>query len=185
MIDKATSRSTVVEFQKDSSGRFLPFSLTVIEDHGDHLYRKIYDIERSRKYGYMFDLSGCGGSGPVPVSGPYFVTGNASVKEGKCQLVDGKDKAPWRSKKTKAIRARNRTRRLRNLPKAFAVKSGEDILDWLNANALECDSVWCSTCLDSFPEDSTCEHIWWCDATGWWSTPSERCACTAKTECHE
>lgn len=178
-----STRATVVEFQKDSSGRFHPFSLTVIEEKDGGLYRTIYDIEHSRKYGYLFDQSGFGGWGPVQVSGPYFASGDVEVKEKRCQLVDGADKAPWRSKKTKAIRARNRTRALRALPKAFAVPTGEDILDWLQTNAIECDSVWCSTCRDSFPEDSLCDHIWWCDTTGWWSTPSDRCKCTSQEAC--
>jgi hypothetical protein len=180
-----TVRATVVEFHKDSGGRFHPFSLTVIEDHGAYLYRKIYDVEHSRKYGYVFHQSGFGGSGPVKVDCPYFTTGTITIEETPCQLVDGKDRPPWRSRKTKAIRARNRPRQLRALPKAFTVEPGQDILDWLEHHAIEGDAVWCATCRDWFPEDSVCDHVWWCDKSCWWSTPSERCGCKSRAKCRD
>ena len=172
-------RAIVAEFHKDSGGRLTLFSL-VTED-GE--YRRMYDVERSRKYGYLFHHSGSGGGGPVSVSGIYFTDGDVPVEETPCQLVDPKDRPPWRGKKTRAIRQRNRTRRLRALPKAFKLEPGWDLLDWLQHRAIEEDAVWCSVCRDNLPDSSLCEHCWWCDKTCWYSTPSERCKCENREEC--
>jgi hypothetical protein len=182
-------RSIVAEFHKDSGGRLKLFSLTTIErrvngDGQEYFSRDIYDVEWSRTYGYLFDQSGAGGTKIVAVSGIYFVSGDVSVKEGPTQLVDAGDKPPWRSKRTRVIRARNRTRRLRALPKAFDLEPGWDLLDWLEHRAIPGDAVYCSTCRDFFPENSLCEHCWWCDQKHWYSTPAERCECKNREECH-
>jgi hypothetical protein len=165
-------RAIVAEFHKDSGGRLTLISVTSVEDHGDYFYRKIYDVDHSKSHGYLFHQSGAGGSGPVPVNGPYFVSGNVEVKEGPNRLVNRK------------ARKRSRTRRLRAVPVAFDLEQGWDLLDWLEHNAIQQDAVWCSVCRDHLPGDDLCEHCWWCDATGWYSTPSDRCKCKDREACY-
>lgn len=176
-------RAIVAEFHKTAGGRLSLWSLTSITEEAardgsgkTYLMLRVYDVETSRKFGYIFHQSGGGGSSPVSVEGIYFTSGDVAVEERPCHLVDPKDKPPWRGKKTKAIRKRNRTRRLRSLPKAFTSDSG-DLLDWLEVNGIEQDAVWCSECRDSYPSDQLCSHCSWCDKIGWYSTPSERCKC--------
>jgi hypothetical protein len=170
-------RAIVAEFYKTAGGRLELFSV-VVEDCE---YRKTYDVERSRKYGYIFHMSGAGGADSIPVRGIHHVSGAVEVEEHPADWVDARDKPPWRGRRTRAIRKRNQTRRLRRLPKAFNLGGGQDLLDWLRGHAIEADAVWCSVCRDFFPEDSTCEHVWWCDDKCWWSTPDDRC--DHKKEC--
>jgi hypothetical protein len=188
-MDNTHPRAIVAQFHKDSGGRLTMFSLTVIEhgterDGREYLCRKTYDVDHSRAYGYLFHQSGGGGSLPVNVQGIYFASGDVEIEEKPTQLVDARDKPPWRGKKTRAIRKRNRTRRLPRLPKAWTLEPGWDLLDWMHHNAIEQRAVWCSTCRDRFPEDSLCEHCWWCNVNGWYSTPAERCECKDREECY-
>jgi hypothetical protein len=183
------SRIIVAEFHKPSRGPLELFSLTVIEPctlHGGGagISRTTYDVDRSKKFGYIFHESGGGGAlSPVPVSGIYYVRGDIAVKESPCQLVDGRDKAPYRSKRTKAIRKRNRTRRLRALPPTF--RGQDDLLGWLEYNGIQEESVYCSKCKDSMPGNDydLCKHCWWCERVGWYSRPSERCGCADRLIC--
>lgn len=182
-------RAVVAEFIRSGNRSPELWSLTVIEEKTDrdgreYLYRTIYDVEVSRQYGYLYHQCGAGGCGPVKVSGLYFVSGDALVLEGPCQLVDYKDNPPWRGRKTRIIRKRNRTHRLLALPNPFRLRDNQDLLHWLHENAIEQDAVWCSECRDHYPEEDLCEHCWWCDKTGWFSTPTERCKCKDREECH-
>ena len=178
------TRAIVAEFHKDPGGRLELFSLVSIDKDGrEYLWRTAYDVDRSRRYGYLFHESGAGGRGAVPVSGIYFASGDVSVKETPCQLVDARERSPWRGKRTRAIRHRNRTRRLRALPKAFDLEPGWDLLDWLEHRAINEEAVWCAECRDRLPSDELCAHCWWCEATGWYSTPSERCGCKDREAC--
>ncbi len=179
-------RAIVAEFVREGNRSPELWSMVVIEEGVDRdgrefFYRKQYDIEVSRQYGYLYHQSGGGGSGPVKVNGIYFVSGDVEILEGPCQLVDPKDNPPWRGRKTKFIRKRNRTHRLLHPPKQFDLRENQDLLHWLQENAIEQDAVWCSTCRDHLPEEYLCEHCWWCGKIGWYSTPSERCDC--KEEC--
>ena len=189
--------ATVAEFYKDAGGKLTLYSLTSIgrgvDPNGrEYTFRDYYDVEYSRRYGYLFHQSGAGGDGLVVVSGIYFASGKAAIKETPCKVVDSRDKPPWRGKKTRAIRALNRTRRLRKLPKSFTadtplsrgIKPGEDLLDWLEANAIQQDAVYCSGCRDFVPGNDLCQHCWWCDKTGRYSTPAERCKCANREECN-
>lgn len=182
-------RATVAEFHKTAGGRLSLFSLTVLSpetarDGRQYIYRETYDVEHSREYGYIFHQSGGGGGPEVTVDGIYFAAGAVQIKEQPTKLVDARDKPPWRSKATRAIRARNRTRRLRRLPKAFTDGRSADLLEWLQHNAIEGDAVYCSTCRDYRPESSLCEHCWWCNTAGIWSSPGERCKCKDREECY-
>lgn len=181
MNEPTAARKIVAEFQKNARGHLILFALTTISEKGG---REQYDVDHSRSYDYLFHLSGAGGGPTVEVSGIYFASPGASVKEERCTLVSADDKPPWLSKKTAAIRNRNRTRRLRSLPKSFALEAGWDLLTWLEYNAIQSDSVWCSTCRDCFPETDTCDHCWWCNQIGEWSTPDERCECEPGKGCH-
>ena len=185
-------RQIVAEFHKSAGGRLSLWSVTTITEKplkdgsGEtYLSRDIYDVEQSRQFGYIFHQSGGGGRGPVPVEGIYFATPGAEVEERPCQLVDARDKPPWRGKKTRAIRARNKTRRLRALPKAFAPPAGGDLMNWLEVEGIQSEAVWCSECRDAYPSDQLCEHCFWCDKIGWYSTPTDRCKCSeAEAEEH-
>ena len=180
------------EFYKDSGGRLKLFSLWTrteeVSRHDGKTYFGAdgYDVEWSNHYGgYVFHNSSSGFHDPK-VSGIYFTSGDIKVKEKPCTLVDARDKPPWRGKRTKAIRERNRTRCLRRLPKQFDMTGVSNILEWLQHNALESDCEYCSECHDFIPtceEWNLCEHIWWCEKKGFWSTPSERCGCKNRDEC--
>jgi hypothetical protein len=180
------------EFYKDSGNRLKLNSLTVITetlkayDGKVHRGRDGYDVEWSRHYGYMFHNSSGGGAKTVEVSGIYFMSGDVTVEEFPCQFVDHRDRSPFNGKRTKAVRKRNRTRRLPVLPKAFDMDGCANLLEWLEQHAIQSDAVYCSVCRDYYPtsdEWNMCEHIWWCEKTGWWSTPSERCKCKTRELC--
>lgn len=61
------------------------------------------------------------------------------------------------------------------LPRHIDLDPGQDLLAWLECNGVEQDAVWCSECDDHVRGDYLCEHTWWCDKNGWYSTPTERC----------
>jgi hypothetical protein len=169
-------RTIVAEFQKEASGRLVLFALTVFEKDETHFSRTLYDVDWSKRYGYLFDQSGFGGGSEVEVAGVYFLAGPIDVKitEKPTALVSSVDQPPWRSPATKKIRERNRTRRLKKLPKEFQLEDGADLLDWLRCNGIEQDGVWCSACRDWVPGEELCRHTWWCDDSYWYSTPDDR-----------
>lgn len=175
----------VAEFQKDARGRLELWSLVVFEEERDsYTSRKHYDVEWSKKFdSHLFDYCGAGGGDVVEVSGIYFAQGRVTITETPTTLVHGRDHPPWMSPETQAIRARNRTRRLKGLPRRYRHGHGGNLLGWLRDNGIEGPSVWCSECRDTFPDNQACEHIWWCDASARYSTPSERCGCATRAVC--
>lgn len=42
-------------------------------------------------------------------------------------------------------------------------------------NAVHGEVEYCTKCHDHIPEDSLCEHIWWCEKCSVHSTPQDRC----------
>lgn len=171
----------LAEFHKSRGGVLSLFAVWVFEDipGRDHLGMHSYDVEHSRSYGYMFDMSGFGGADrKVEVSGVYFCDGPVKVEivEKPTDLISSGDRPPYRSAATRRVRELNRTRRLRQLPKEFRCNDGADLMVWLRRNAIEQDSVWCSTCRDRMPGDSLCEHVRWCDQAGWYVTPDDDCS---------
>lgn len=183
-------RNLVAEFQKTAGKRLELFSLIRLEevdgqDGQKVISRTIYDVDLSRTYGYVFHESGGGGRGPVEVEGIYWASEGVELRELPTKLVSSSDNPPWKSKETLAIRKRNRTRRLCRLPKAFRLENGKDLLDWLERNAIEDETVWCSTCRDRLPERDICRHCWWCDRSCSYSTPDERCECKDRSECDD
>lgn len=187
-----SARSVISTFLRTAGRRTHLWSLVVIEptrghDGKTYLSQYLYDVEWSRRFGYIFHMSGAGGF-DLEVEGLYHVSGDLhgeKVTEKPCRLIDPNDRPPYRSAKTKAIRDRNKTRRIR-LPKQF---QGEpDVLAWLELNGINSDAVFCATCDDWLPGDNACDwcpHIWWCEKTGWYSTPSERCGCSSREQCQE
>lgn len=176
----------VAEFHKKPRKRLELCSLSVhhqtINCRGEPwTSRDIYDVNLSKRYGYLFDLSGGGASEPVQVAGLYFARGNIRISESPCRLIDPNDKPPYRDAKTKAIRALNRTRRLYDLPKYF--RGDGNLWEWLQSNGIESESVYCGICTDWFPEEQLCEHCWWCQEVCWYSTPSDRCGCATLAMC--
>lgn len=189
------TRGIVAEFHKDSGGRLKLFSMTTLteetcrSDGKTYISQCGYDVEWSRKWGYIWHMSSAGAF-DLKVEGIYFISGDvpeAEIIEEPVTLVDYRDKPPWRSNRTKAIRERNRTRRLRQLPKAFEIREGEDLVDWLERNAIQDEAVFCATCRDYMPGEGydLCEHVWWCDKTGSFSTPQARCDCKDRDECRD
>ena len=168
----------IAGFHKTQGGRFTLESLTTItletsrHDGKEYLSHSHYDVDYSRMYGYLYHMSGFGG-GPVhPVSGIYFTSGEVQVKEEPAAYVN------------RTIRRINKTRKLKKLPKAFALQDGEDLFGWLTRNGIQDDAVWCSICRDYYPGEQLCQHCWWCDKTGWYSTPNERCQCKSRDQCN-
>lgn len=181
----------VAQFHVTPRRRLDLWSLTVFEkkighDRKSYTARSEYDVELSKKFGYIFDQSGFGGDRSVEVSGPYFALGDIDIIETPTTLIDPTDSPPWAGPGTAAIRARNRTRRMKGLPRPFS-GYGNNVLEWLLRNGIEEDAVYCSECGDSMPATGYdyCEHVWWCDKTGWYSTPDERCGCKTKRECDD
>jgi len=163
-------RSVVATFFRDSNGRLWLDSLEVIRAIG----RDYYDVDYSKRYGYIFHKSGISGSRePSIVGGIYFVSGDVAVSEVLSRLAGS------------AARERNETRKLRKLPTSFRHEPADDLLDWLERHGIQDSAVWCSTCRDWFPGESLCEHAWWCNQQGWYSTPDERCACANREECRD
>ena len=160
--------------------------LTVIEEKAAYgggvcLARTTYDVDFSKKWGYIFNESGGGGSGPIKVDGIYHVAGSVAIEECPTTLIDSADNPPYRSRKTKAIRTLNRTRRLRALPKAF--RGDGDLLEWLERNGIQDRIIYCSACSDCMPSDNLCKHCWWCEKIAWYSTPTDRCGCATRLIC--
>ena len=188
VTDKITG--ILAEFHKYPSKRLRLFSVYVLSEGMSYEGKQIryvdgYDVEWSKAYqSYIFHNSSSGIM-PKKISGIYYISGDMKVKEKPCDLVDVRDKAPWKGKKTRIIRERNRTRRLKRLPKAFDMDGVSNLLEWLQANGIEEDAVYCSECRDWLPtdQDEPCDHCWWCANTATWSTPDERCSCKDRDEC--
>lgn len=173
-----TDRAIIAEFFRHAGGATRLHSLTVVSDYTCNDGRilrskKTYDVEWSHRYGYyLFHNSGSGGSERVSVMGAYFTSGPAIVRETKSTWCHRPDSS---GRKTHIVRKRNRTRRLTCLPEHIDLRPGHDLLDWLKWENVEQDAVWCSECKDWLRGDYLCEHTWWCDKIGWYSTPSDRC----------
>lgn len=177
----------IAEFYKRKGQRLELFSLTVDAQTLDHrgapmMERSVYNVDLSKRFGYLYDCSGFGGFGrPVTVSGPYFVRGDIKVKETPSRLFDPSDRPPHRGVKTKAIRALNKTHQLHDLPKYF--RGEGNLWKWLQRNGIETKPVYCSECADHMPEDELCEHCRWCEQIHWFPTPDERCDCATLAVC--
>lgn len=197
-------REVVSHFYKDSSKRVHLNGLTVLEEKTDGYVQTSYDVDYSRQFGYIFHMSGAGGNNEIEVRGLYHVTARVVARrllgekgtlpapriiKKAPQWVDSRDMPPFDNQpRTQAIRKRNPTSLLARLPRAFDVPPGQDLLDWLQNNGIEGESVWCSTCRDFFPGENNCalcEHIWWCEKIGDYSTPENRCTCKDFEECRE
>jgi hypothetical protein len=133
MQDQILKRDLVAEFYKSAGGKVTLSNLVVLEEEKDrrdgkiYVTRKLYNVDHSREFGYIFHMCGGGGDRCVEVSGIYFVNGTPEIREKETTLVDPKDGPPWTGARTLAVRKRNRTRRLRALPKAFDLSESQDL----------------------------------------------------------
>lgn len=179
----ATKRIAVVtDFFRAATGSPTVHSMRVLEEglvhDGSKTYRcwTTYDVDWSEACGcYLYHQSGSGGSEPMVVSGIYHVTGDAVIEERPAEWVDAKDHPPWHSRRTRHVRKRNRTRRLSAPPRFISLEPGQDMLGWMESNGVDVDSVYCSECRSHVRGDYLCDHTWWCEKIGWYSTPSDRC----------
>lgn len=203
MRDRRTDepRKILAEFYIEEDGTFRLFSVYVVDpitmyDGKPGYSLDGYDVEYSETYGYIYHLTS-GGILPDAVSGIYWASPGLSLKERACQLCSCNYESGKLDAETRYIRARNRTRRLKQLPKEFRkaehferpiagvrVKiTPGDLMDWLEHNALNDEAVYCSECEDWLPSEDLCEHCWWCD-TASYVTPSEGSACF-DPDCYE
>lgn len=166
MDDRApeTTRKIVAQFHKLPSGILELRSVTAIIIGNGWEDARGYDVDLSRRHGYIYHISGAGCAWPVVVDGIYYASRGVEIKEERNRLV------------SRVARARNRTRRLARMPTKFKCDGG-DVLNWLERNGIDDDSVWCAECKDWVVGEWLCDHCWWCDEIGWYSTPSDRCPC--------
>lgn len=150
-----TPRTIVAEFFKRPSGHPRLHALYVMTE-GYDLRSGCYDVEWSKYHNcYLFHLSGS--SSADSAGGIYWATPGFVVKEEPCQWCSGEEDG-LDGPKTRKIRERNITRRLRRLPMHLLPDANEDLLDWLDSNAIEDDAVFCSECDDWYPGNDLCEH---------------------------
>lgn len=182
-------RELLATFFCDEDGKLWLHALSVSEPKTGYNGKEYWSLDHydvdwcKRDNCYLFHCSGGGGAFPQVVEGIYWRTAGFRVRERAAKWCngdgDGIDHAA-----TKYIRMRNRTRRLIKLPKDlrgakhydYSVSpcrvSEGDLLDWLEHNARQEDSVFCGECADDLPGDDLCGHCWWCETVGWYVTPS-------------
>lgn len=176
-----TARAVVAEFYRAENGVPRMVNLTVIKrmldtDGQEYFSRTLYDVDWSKTSGcYLFHMSGGGGGERVTVQGPYYASGPAVLNERPTQWCGVKFTGGGRDRGTRLARKRNPTHRMLRLPRHVDLQPGEDLLHWLEWNNIEQDAVWCSECDDMVRGDYLCDHTWWCDKVGWYSTPTEPC----------
>ena len=175
--------AVVAIFHKKPNGRFELFSVYTSEGPE---FRSCsgYDVDWCKRDSVYYYHNSSGSpllpDDPVTVDGIYWCLKPEMVKAERCRLIG------------RETRKRNKTRRLRSIPKSFMRcrwNSGaryRDILHWLQENGIEDSTNYCSECEDLIPDGQPCEHIWWCDEHGMWSTPCERergfeCGCGSCT----
>lgn len=164
-------QAVAVAFFKKPNGRFELFSIFTSEGP-DFRSCSGYDVDWCKRDGVYYYHNSSGSpllpNDPIEIDGIYWCLRPEIVKAKRCNLIGREN------------RKRNKTRRLLTIPKAFthdrwnANKSYSDIFDWLQENGIEDSTNYCSECEDSIPDGEPCEHIWWCDEHGIWSTPTER-----------
>lgn len=162
MVERAQRRKIVGQFHKRASGALELIQLTTI----DRESATGYDVDLSKRYGYIFNESSSGCARPVVVDGIYYASRGVLIKEEPNRLVNS------------VARLRNKTRRIARMPAKFRCDGG-DLLDWLERNGIQQDPVWCDECRDYVAGDDLCEHCWWCNEIGWYSTPGDPCGCVS------
>lgn len=121
---------------------------------------RMYDVDWcNRDQSYLWHMSGCGGTLPIEIDGPYWSRLESDVRQVPSTLCDADS------------RRLNQTRRLAYVP--IDLDDCVDILHYLECNGIQQDAVWCSACEDHLPGEDLCEHCWWCDTAGWYVTPGD------------
>lgn len=182
MDERETVTGVVGHFYRSGNGDTRLFALTVIREGvsrhtgGAYISKGTYDVEWSKRYGYLFGMTGCGGGGrTVEVDGLFHCSGDIEIERKPCRLVDLRDKPRYCGRATRRIRRINATRRMMRPPIHIDLRHGQNLFDWLVSNGIEQDAVWCAECRDWVRGDYLCKHCWWCDKNRWYSTPSESC----------
>jgi hypothetical protein len=139
----------LVEFIRDDQDKLMPFSIQTKDDYDV----TEYNVEYCKSY-EQFYYSCSRGGGDLAVEQPR----NFYIEEefiDKCVGFEEYKEA-----------------RLIEFP--YTQKEWEE---WVE-DALEGETVYCCECDDELPTErypEPCDHVWWCDECGWWSTPDERC----------
>jgi hypothetical protein len=129
--------------------------------NGIYTRHEQFDVDWCRRDSdYIWHWSGSGPAKPFEAHGFYWAADGIALKE---------IKAAWSDEKT---RIRNPTARLAELP----IDLGEykDVLDYLESESGDTESYYCPTCKDHLPEESPCNHAWWCEEQAAMSVPGDR-----------
>jgi hypothetical protein len=149
-VDTKAERVIFVEYQE---GRPFSIETTAREDNS---YGDTYDVEWCRRDKQLYyHNSGCG-----PIR-PFKVGSGTTYWAAKGIAVDAEEGA------IRLDRAKGKEQFERRLAGDYNVSTFD-----------ESACTYCSVCDDHLPSEDTyepCEHVWWCDDAGWWSTPGERC----------
>lgn len=158
--ENRTHRLLVVEFYLTEDGKYQPFNVITWRHDKDDKTRGLvshYDVDYcKRDKEFIYHCSGGGGSFEQEVSGIYWASKDAVIKEEPCNLFD-----------EKACK-RNATRRLTRWPKGFGLLRDDDAEKWLYRLGSEDDTVYCDICEDHLPSQDLCAHVWWCEEVGWY-----------------
>lgn len=154
-----TTRVIFVEYHDGRPHSVVTRTRHVAHDGKPYHAIEYYDFDWCERDGAMYyHLSGAGGGAKFslyPCSSPYQVWAAKGVK-----LVREDTKGRWHP-------ATILDSPLPGWP-----------LDRLFDMAWESETEYCPVCRDDFPSDDAytlCDHVWWCDESGDWSKPGERC----------
>lgn len=143
-------RVVFIEYQ---DGR--PSSVTTRDDDSEYYYYVDFCKRDGQSY---YHQCGSGRIGDDPVE----VASGATYWAASDVPVDAKEGAILRKR-------------------AIGRKGFEVALAWgWSAGFSESETEYCPECDDYLPSEDVsnwlCDHCWWCDETGWWSKPGERCS---------
>jgi hypothetical protein len=153
LAEAVAQSPAVIEYRHvDRGRRVVPFSVTL--GNGRH-----YDFEWSRSHGTLFySLSGAG-----PLDDTVELSGFAEPRKGKPVPI-------WIAE---SLRPVDHGGRPADLAALGYVRLPEPLGDPFEG-ADESETVYCGRCRDWLPDDGSsfvCDHVWWCNNTGWFIGP--------------
>lgn len=165
--DGRTEKILAIEYFRDDSGKILPFSVfTAGSDNPDYHSEYDFDFCKSNQTLYYHNSSmGCAfyvnklANPSIPPSS--FLWWDKSIHP---ESNDGQARRHLTVEEIKAIG-------YGVIGEPLEIDGSKNPFD----NAEYGELQYCSECDEFFREDDLCEHIWWCDKCGWFSTPDERC----------